>query len=138
MTSLDTIRSSRSRRPACGRARRGYALVLVLVFMVLLVSLTSMAYRQVASALRIESVRALQTIRDEGSLQAAAQALALLQTGLPPSSPYLCGATIETPTGQRVYEVTFTSPDNINWTIHAVLAADGEALDPMPNSFAAP
>ena len=59
-------------------ARSGYAMMLVLVFIVLFLALLGVAYRQTAAALRIESVRSLQIQRDEGSIHALARALALL------------------------------------------------------------
>ena len=59
-----------------GTPRRGYAMVLVLVFIALLLSIYSVAYRDVAAALRIETVRTLRQQRDEGE---ALQAVAVMQ-----------------------------------------------------------
>ena len=55
------------------RSRRGFALMLVLFFMVLMLSLASLAYRQVGAMIRVESVRLQQANRDQGSLQAVAR-----------------------------------------------------------------
>jgi hypothetical protein len=118
--------------------RDGYALALVLVFMVLLLSLSSLAYRQVAVALRVESVRSVQVVRDEGSLHALARALALLQTGLPPSNPYVCGVTIDTSSGPRAFTITMSSEDDTNWSINSTPTQDNENPDPMPATFQAP
>ena len=118
--------------------RSGYALGLVLLFMALLLSLSSMLYRQLGATLRVESVRSSQVVRDEGSLQALARGLALLQTGSPPSSPYQRGVTIETSLGPRDYTVTFSADTDTNWSIHAAPTPQNEFLDPLPNSFAMP
>jgi hypothetical protein len=118
--------------------RRGYALVIVLLFIAILLSLSSMLYRQLGAALRIESVRSAQVARDEGSLRALARGLALLQTGTPPSSPYKCGLMIETSAGPRDYTVTFSADDDTNWSINAVPTQQNDIVDPMPNTFAVP
>jgi len=115
--------------------RGGYAIVLVLVFMVLLLTLSSVAYRHVAAALRVESVRSAQVLRDEGTIHALALGLALLETGLPPTDPYVCGVTIETSCGPRSYTVTMTSEDVGQWTVQSIPTPENETPDPMPTSF---
>src|SRR5882724_11418845 len=91
------------------RSTGGYDLVLVLVFMILLLSLSGLAFRHIGAAVRIESIRAAQDIRDEGSVKALALAMSLLGTGLPPSDPYECGVTIETAAGPRIFAITMLS-----------------------------
>ena len=118
--------------------RSGYALGLVLLFMALMLSLSSVLYRQLGATLRVESVRAAQVVRDEGSLRALALALALMETGLPPSSPYICGVMIETSIGPRDYTVTFSAADDTSWSIHAAPTQPNDMHDPMPISFAVP
>ena len=118
--------------------RRGYAMVLVLVFIATLLCLHSVAYRHVAAALRIEKARVLQRDRDEGRIHALARGLRLLETGLPPSAAYACGVTIQTPTGQRAFTVTFTlesAEENI-WLVAAKPAGPFEDPPPMPAMFA--
>lgn len=110
--------------------------MIVVVFVVLLLLLYSVAYRYTTSALRIETARTLQKERDEGTLQALARGLALLETGLPPSDPYVCGVTINTPTGPRSFTVTFASEGGDNWSVHSAPTLLGEDPDPMPSSFA--
>jgi hypothetical protein len=112
--------------------RSGYAMVLVLVCMVLFFSLWSVAYRHTAAALRIEAVHALQTQRDEGSIQALAKGLALLETGQPATSPYVCGVTMRTSTGMRSYTVTFTSEGQNRWSVAATPTSPGDNPRPMP------
>ena len=119
-------------------ARAGYAMMLVLVFIVLFLSLLAVGYRQTATALRIESVRSQATQRDEGSIQALALALALLETGNPPSDPYVCGATIDTSTGAHSYTVTFTSEGTNNWSVNSAPTLPSDNPQPMPSSFLPP
>jgi len=120
-----------------GTPKRGYAMVMALVFIALLLSIYSVAYRQVAAALRIETARTLQRQRDEGSLQALARGLTLLETGLPPEDPYVCAVTIGTSTGERSFTVTFTSEAEGRWCVHAAPTQPPDSPEPMPVSFAA-
>jgi hypothetical protein len=118
--------------------RRGYALVMVLTFVVLFLAMLGVAYRQTASVLRVETVRAQQAERDEGSVNAVARGLALLETGLPPSDPYVCGVTVNTTTGPRSYTVTFCSVGAANWSIQSAPTQPGELPPPMPSAFFPP
>lgn len=115
--------------------RPGFALMLVLVFIVLFLGLLGIALRQTAAALRIETIRTLQIQRDEGSVHAVARGIALLESGLPPSNPYVCTVEILTSRGVRPFTVTFASEVEGNWTVNSVPAVDGEAYDPMPVMF---
>ena len=95
------------------------------------------AWRGMASALRVASVRTLQSQRDEGSIQALAGAMHVLETGVPPASPYVCGVTINTASsGARSYTVTFTQEDATTWSVHVGLALPTESPPSMPASFA--
>jgi hypothetical protein len=118
--------------------RRGYAMVLVLLFLVLFLALLGVAYREMAAAVRTVSVQSLEADRDEGSLHALARAMALLETGLPPANPYVCGATIDTSAGPRSFRVTFTSPADTTWSVRSAPASPDETLLPMPSTFAVP
>jgi hypothetical protein len=89
-------------------ARRGYSLMLVLVFLVLLLSMLGMTGRQLASALRVEVARSRQVVRDEGSLRAVAGALAALEAGPLPSQATVSVVPVATSAGQRWYAVTVT------------------------------
>ncbi len=117
--------------------RRGYAMVLVLVFIALMLSIYSVAYRHVAAALRIEHARTLQRQRDEGSVEALGRGLALLETGLPPSDPYVCGTTVSTSTGARAFTVSFAAEAANTWSVQARPTLPPEDPPPMPPSFAA-
>ena len=116
--------------------RSGFAMMLVLVFIVLFLGLLGAALRQTSAALRIESVRILQIQRDEGSLHAVARGLALLETGLPPSDPYVCGIDINISTGMRAFTVTFVSEGAGQWSVQSVATPEGELPQSMPVSFA--
>jgi hypothetical protein len=73
-----------NRRPS---ARRGYALLLVIVFLVLFLAMLGIAWRQVASVLRVETVRATQARRDQGCLLAAVKAMHELERDPTMTSP---------------------------------------------------
>jgi hypothetical protein len=112
--------------------RGGFAMLLALVFLVLFLSLWSLAYRQVASVLRIETARSTRIRRDEGCTRAVARGLALLETGYPPTTPYSCGVTLTTSAGARDFTVTFTLEGGSNWS---VAATPGTSTIPMPAQF---
>ena len=115
--------------------RSGFAMMLVLVFIVLFLGFLGVALRQTAAALRIESVRIMQIQRDEGSVHAVARGLALLETGLPPTDPYVCGVDINISTGIRSFTVTFSSEVEGQWSVHSVATPAGDSPQVMPASF---
>ncbi len=120
-------------------SRPGYALLLVVVTMLLFTAMLAVVHRQAGAALRVESVRTLQQQRDEGSMAALARGLALLETGAPPATNYVCGTTINTSKGALPFTLTFTyegkdSGDEL-WRVRAAPTADYEHPDPMPNGF---
>lgn len=117
--------------------RPGYAMLLVLAFLVIFFALLSLAGSQLAALVRAETVRSNESQRDLGSVPALARALTLLETGYPPSNPYVCGATIDTPTGPSQYTVTFSSAATGNWTVHVAPTAEYESPAPMPLVFTA-
>ncbi len=117
-------------------ARHGYALLVTLLFVVLFTAMLGVAWRSTASALRLESVRAIQARRDQGSIHAMARAMRLLETGLPPSTPYVCAVTIDTADGPRAYAVTFVAEDGSNWSVRSAALEAGKSPPPMPDTFA--
>ncbi len=116
--------------------RAGFAMMLVLVFIVLFLAMLGVTLRATGSALRIESARLRQLQRDEGSIHALAKGVALLETGLPPSDPYVCGVDIDTTSGTQSYTVTFESEGGDNWSVHSALSPAGYSPSPMPVTFA--
>ncbi len=117
------------------KSRSGFALMLVLVFIVLFLAMLGVACRQTAAALRIETIRTLQIQRDEGTLHALAKGLALLETGVPPADPYLCGVDITTSIGVRSFTVTFTVEGEGLWSVRSKPTEEGEYPVPMPAMF---
>ncbi len=62
--------------------RNGYALMLVMVFVVLFGAVLGVAWRRVGSALRIERAAEIRKQSDRGSVQVLAQAMRVLETRL--------------------------------------------------------
>lgn len=125
---------TRTRRHDRKRDRRGYALASVMIFLGVMLTFIAIGQRQLSSALRLERARAEAEFRDEGALQALAQGLRLLETGLPPSDPYVCRTDITTSRGVLTFDVNFSSDGLNNWT---VTVAPGSTFTPdMPASFA--
>ena len=118
--------------------RRAYAMVLVPMFIAMFLAVLSVAFREVAAAIRAVSLQAIHADRDAGSVQAAALAMALLETGLPPKSPYVCVATIVTASGPKSFRVVLTRETGSTWSVRLAPAAPGETLPAMPGTFAAP
>jgi predicted small integral membrane protein len=117
-------------------SRTGYAMLLVVGFLVLFLSLLSLAYSQMAAAVRAQTARALQIRRDEGCVCALARGLALLETGSPPSDPYVCSVVINTSAGPRSFTVTFASEGVNSWSVSSVPTAPNAIPPPMPGTFA--
>ena len=101
--------------------RRGYALVVVLLFNVLFLMLLGVAWRQMVGVIRTATVRAEQVQRDEGVVCALARAMHMLETGRPPigsASTYQCYTTI----GLGFFLLTFTpgtDPSVEAWSVTA-------------------
>jgi hypothetical protein len=102
------------RRPR--RSRRGFALTIVLITLILLFALWSFVYRTTSGLLRIETNRALQQTRDTGVMNTLGRALQLLQYG-PPSDSICPSATsfhyyISGWSPSYDYSVVYTAPPN--------------------------
>jgi hypothetical protein len=99
-------------------------MLLVVVFLLLMLSLVGTTFRQMGSMLRMEAARSNVIVRDQGSLQAAAKALTMLENGPPPSDPYVITLGVMTSAGARSYQVTFASdPSGHNLWIVLVVPA---------------
>jgi hypothetical protein len=72
--------------PSPRGARRAFTLSVVLIFMILLVAVWSTVYGTTSSMLRIETNRILQQARDQGAMNALAQAVQLLLYSRPSDS----------------------------------------------------
>jgi len=110
--------------------RRGYSMTVVLIFLILLFALWSTVYRTTSSVLRIETNRVLQQTRDQGAMNALAQAIQLLQYSTPkPSRPqFTYGVTVSVPNADGscgtatldytvVYTAAPTTQDPNRWQV---------------------
>jgi len=95
--------------------RRGYSLTVVLIFLILLFALWSTVYRTTSSLLRIETNRVVQQTRDQGAMNALAQAIQLLQYSKPNPirAQFTYGVTVSVPNtdgscGTADYTVIYT------------------------------
>ena len=116
-------------------ARRGYALMMVSVFLVLMLAMTGVVYRHLSSTLRIETARVQAQQRDEALIHALARAVELLETGTPHSNTYVFGTTIETSEGLESITVTYTFDIGEIWEVHAAPTLPAENPQPMPATF---
>ena len=119
-------------------ARRGFAVILTLFFVLLCTAMLGVLFRFAAATIRIESQRAVQSRCDEGSIRVMARAMAILETGLPPQDPYVCAATIDTSGGPRCFTVTFTGEDGGTWLVRSEPTVGALSPPPMPDTFASP
>ncbi|HWE37887.1 MAG TPA: hypothetical protein VG406_15060 [Isosphaeraceae bacterium] len=126
------------RTTAATPARAGYSLTLALVFIVLMLGVIALASRRIGTALRVVTSRSQQLARDEGALQAAASALDLLETGNPPSDPFVCQVVVKGATDgvERTITVTFASEGTGLWAVTAAPARPDDPTTPMPATFA--
>jgi hypothetical protein len=109
--------------------------MIVVVSLVLFLALWGVTFRQTASVIRVASVQTLRLQRDQGSVQAVAYGVTLLETGLPPTSPYVGAVVIQTPTGPRSFTVTFSFEGGTNWSVYATPTAAGDNPSLLPSSF---
>jgi hypothetical protein len=109
---------------------------MVLIFSMLLLGMLGVAWRRIGASLRITSIRTVQISRDQGSIPALARALHLLETGAPPSSPYVCGVTINVANVPHVYAVTFAPEGETSDNRWSVQVVPGANATPMPDTFA--
>ena len=86
--------------------------------------------------MRIEKMRMLQRHRDEGSTAALARGVTLLETGAPPTDPYVCGVTIDTSLGPCDFTVTMSSEGADGWSVQLAPTQWPDSPQPMPPSFA--
>jgi hypothetical protein len=122
--------------------RGGYALVVVLMFHVMFFMLLGVAFRRTSSVIRLAVAQSQQTKQDQGSLRVLADAMQLLETGLPPTSPYECGAVIEDAvTGEdRYFRIVFVRDDSLPpeerlfWTV-SVTQTNLQPVEMLPEYF---
>ena len=101
------------RLPTRVQNRRGFALVLVIVTIVVLLGFWAMAYRETASLIRVESSRLLNQTRAVQSVHAMTaldRALTLLEVKAPPNRQIYVYTVNVTPS--EMFTVTYT-PTNL-------------------------
>jgi len=103
--------------------RHGYALMLVIVFVVLFTAILGVAWRRVASALRVEHVAEVRKRCDEGSVQVLAKAMALLETCLRQDTTGVARLPTSSPENE-FYEAIGTSP--VTYYIVTFVHTDGD------------
>jgi hypothetical protein len=128
------------------RRRRGFALMLVVVQMTLLIALWGVAYRQLAAAMRLIAAMPGMSPTVSDGYKPLALALAALETGDPPASGQTYACTILTPTGPAYFLVTFLSStgdpnlagtQNEKWSVSSqqVDLAGSASWPALPSSF---
>ncbi len=115
--------------------RRGFAMVAVVVFVLIFLGLWTVAARQISSMLRVEQARARRIARDAAALpsrKALALALAALESGYPPSNPYVCFVMVDSTEFAVTYAINPATEDPTDWIVTASTIVDPglPALDP--------
>lgn len=126
--------------------RRGYALILVMVFVVLFGAMLGVAWRRVVSALRVENVSEVRRQSDEGSIPVLAQAMKVLETRLiwdPVNGVLNLNGSSDSPQtykypesiGGKFYKVTFTRTADftsdsglVGWSVAVTVISDADWL----------
>jgi hypothetical protein len=116
--------------------RRGYALMSTLVFTTALTGVVGLSYQGLATNLRVQHVQQLRRVRDEGSMRATAQVMALLETGIPSTTSLVRTLEVSTSSGLRTYRVTLTSLGAGQWEVRVLPATSKDVINPLPTSFA--
>jgi hypothetical protein len=133
-------------RKSIARRRRGFALMLVVVQMTLLVAIWGVAYRQLGAAMRLISAMPGSSPAVGDGFKPLALAITLLETGDPPSSGLTYTCSLLTAGGPEYFLITFTSssdgsnPDassNEKWTVSSQQVSESGlgSYSPLPASF---
>jgi len=110
--------------------RHGYALMLVMLFVTLFLSLLGVAWRETASLLRELKVREERRECDAGQVAALSAGLRWFQNQeTPPSSPYIRKKQIA---GQW-YKLTFIELESMHWTVSSepITSEEAETLEEL-------
>ncbi len=116
--------------------RNGLAMLLVLAVILAVGTTSATAFRYLASSSRTEHFAAANDSFDEGARGVAARALSLLETGHPPSTPYVCITTASVNGETQYFRVTYTSDIFSEWQITVQPTQAGDSSILMPSSFA--
>jgi hypothetical protein len=96
--------------------RRGFALMMTLAHLALLLAVWGLANRQTAALLDLETALGHRSQREQGSLVALARGLALLETGLPPKNPYSCSTVVRGTTYTVTFQYSPSGTEGNQWT----------------------
>ena len=113
------------------RARKGYALPAVLLFVVFAFGAWAVLFHSCGSVLRVEEARTLRETRSQWTAPAMAEALRLLQTGDPPADPYACKLTLTQDGQTRFFRLNYEKIAPFRWT---VIASVSDADDTSPDA----
>ena len=113
----------------------GHTLAAVIVFLLLVTLLWRGSLSQQGSYFRVEKACLVQQANRDGCMHSLAWALTLLETGLPPESPYSC--LMASPVdANEIFVATFTQLAGVNYTVSVRLATpDDASLPPAPEAF---
>jgi hypothetical protein len=117
------------------RARKGYALPAVLLFVVFAFGAWAVLFRSCGSVLRVEEARTLRDTRAVWSAPAMGDALRLLQTGDPPSDPYACKLTLTQDGQTKYYRLTYEKIGPVRWTVTAAITDVDDTSPDAPATF---
>ena len=115
-------------------ARRGYAMVVVLVFLAVMLSMLAVTQRRLGSVLRVES-RFVEAEARGDRKRAMGKALDVLWTGRPPSDPYVCATVVETSVGPISYTITYDQKGGSHYEVRVEPTAPGDDPPPLPAKF---
>lgn len=125
---------SRPKSPTRRRARRGYTMALVMVLLVGMLAILATTQRRLDGLLRVETRLTRADLRSART-RALGRAIDLLYSGPPPSDPYICRTTIETPSGPKTFTVTFRRDGSKHYDLRVEPSDPSDSWPVMPSSF---
>ena len=131
------------------KPRRGFTMTVVVVALMLLFALWCFVARTTSSLLRIETNRVLQETRDQGAMNALAQAIQLLQYSTPSDSnnpgrtvfTYDVSVPVQNTSGgctSTDYTVVYTARPDLGPYRWQVQVSPGTSSVPLPSIGASP
>jgi hypothetical protein len=110
----------------------------VLLFLVFAFATWTIYFRSSASLLRVEQARVERETRDQWTAPAMAQALRLLQTGMPPTDPYSCKLELTQDGVTKYFLLSYERISAARWTVTAAPTTSDEVAVDAPSTFAIP
>jgi hypothetical protein len=100
-----------------GRRSHAFVLPLVLVFMTTALALCALLRRDTGQAVRFAQVRQVRSENAYWSGHALAYSLGLLETGTPPTDPFICKLPLTNGQEVRYFRLTFDELTANNWQV---------------------